>query len=494
MTNKTFIPRLKGFFQERSLYPFLLGLFFVLFQLKEAFILYSTAYVLLFIAMVMLLSAIPFAFLYIFFKNKKKPAIASLLAMITFLFFDNIRYALYQVCFLPYGRVKYLMVLILILLLLPLLLTKSNLKQINSYLNVLLIILVLFELANLGKNYMDSRSWIGYLKQDENIFESPVDTTGEKKYPDIYHIVLDAYTSSAELKTHWNYDNGKLDSNLSRLGFYSASKAKSNSTATQMSLAMTFNMDYLPNLDSIVGNDVVSTSAYRLAIKNNQVTSRLEEYGYNIINLSIFDIGDKEKFHQMHYMPDATSLPQFLFRDCFIKWPGNQKAPKFDGQTNLNLFSALEKTASAPHNKPIFVYAHLMMPHGPYYFDANGKMYPDGLGPVRSKYEAASNYIEQLIHTNTLVMHAVEKILASSKNPPIIIIHGDHGSRLLRETGNHTEEYSILARFYFPDQHYMGLYDSITPVNFYRVIFNCYFGEKLPILLDRQLYGVKDSH
>lgn len=487
-----FFKKIKYFFEEVILYPFLLGVFFVLFHLKDAFILYPGLYILLFICLCTLLSGFLFLVLYFFFKNKIKAGIIGILTMMVFLFFDNIRYTLYQLTHLPYIYLKFIVAALLILVLLPVLFTKSKLRQLNAYLNVLFIVLIVFELGAIGKTYFQSRSYIRYIQQKTIPTQSQTDKKENKNYPNIYHIVMDAYTSSEELKKNWNYDNAELDSFLIHKGFYSAWHAQSNSTATQMSMAMNFNMDYIPNFDSIIRNDVVSTSAYRLAIKNNQVVAQLIEKGYQIINLSIFDVADTKRFHNEVFMPDATSLPKFLFRDCLLKWPSNKKVPKFNGQTNLDIFSELEKVPAKQNKAPFFVYAHIMMPHGPDYFDRNGKMYPDGKGPF--KKETKKNYLESLIYANTLLMHSIEKIMTDSKTPPVIIIQGDHGSRLLREEGNYTEEYSMLARFYFPDKDYLMLYDSISPVNIYRVIFNKYFGSNYPMLQDRKIHSAMDSH
>lgn len=482
--------KLTHFLKEYSLHPFLLGLYFVFFQIKQAFILYNPLQIFLYIGITILAAILPYILIFPFLKNKKKAAVIGMLIMLTFFFFGNIRYELHGILenYVAFSREKYIISFILLLFILPVVFTKSKLQTITAYLNTLFIILILFELALGIVNYSQSRKWSKHIRPTTSVSHNKnVDNR-----PDIYHIVLDAYTSSEELKNNWLYHNTKLDTFLLNKGFFASNQAQSNSTATQISMAIELNMDYLPHLDSIVGNDLVSTSAYRLAIKNNKVVHSLKQMGYEIINLSIFDIDSLHRFHDMHYMPDATSLPRYLFRDCLIGWPQKEPALPFNGYTNQKLFRELEKIPDETHTKPIFVYAHLMMPHGPYYFDRLGNMYPDGAG--MPFIDPKREYLEQLIYTNKLLMHAIEKIMSTSKTPPIIIIQGDHGSRLLREEGNHEEEYSMLARFHFPDKDYSMLNDSISPVNIYRVVFNKYFEGKYPMLPYQRTKGVKESH
>jgi len=49
-------------------------------------------------------------------------------------------------------------------------------------------------------------------------------------------------------------------------------------------------------------------------------------------------------------------------------------------------------------------------------------------------------------------------------------------------------KFSILNSFYFSDKDYSQLYNSISPVNSFRVIFNKYFNTNLPILEDKRYY------
>jgi len=53
-------------------------------------------------------------------------------------------------------------------------------------------------------------------------------------------------------------------------------------------------------------------------------------------------------------------------------------------------------------------------------------------------------------------------------------------------------DFSILNAYYFPDQDYSDLYDSISPVNSFRVVLNRYLGAAYPILEDLTFGGTHE--
>ena len=150
-------------------------------------------------------------------------------------------------------------------------------------------------------------------------------------------------------------------------------------------------------------------------------------------------------------------------------------------------------------NKNKFIYGHIEMPHPPFMFDENGEK-PDSIFWPQWDYRAWADkkgYINQLIYTNKLTLEMIGNITASSKTPPIIIIQGDHGpasswkakssyenpdDRMIKE------RFSILNAYYLPNGGNALLYDSITPVNTFRVIFNHYFGKNFRLLEDKSFY------
>ena len=131
-------------------------------------------------------------------------------------------------------------------------------------------------------------------------------------------------------------------------------------------------------------------------------------------------------------------------------------------------------------------------------FDENGNTHEhqrlftlaEGAGNQDSVEEYWKGYREQVRFVNAEIKKVIEDILLKSETPPIILVMGDHGPAsmfnwkiedpvcLWERTGN---LYAILL----PEHQKDGtVYDSITPVNTFRILFNTYFATDLPLLED----------
>jgi len=137
---------------------------------------------------------------------------------------------------------------------------------------------------------------------------------------------------------------------------------------------------------------------------------------------------------------------------------------------------------------PKFVFAHIVSPHPPYIFDAQGNFNDVGFGEHDEKNlkpeEMSALYRGQVEFIDAQILEVVRVILEESKVPPIIIIQGDHGplvkDRFIRAP--------ILNAYYLPNGS-AHLYPSISPVNSFRVVLNDYFGQNLPMLEDLSRYS-----
>jgi hypothetical protein len=133
------------------------------------------------------------------------------------------------------------------------------------------------------------------------------------------------------------------------------------------------------------------------------------------------------------------------------------------------------------------VFAHIIALHGPtYLFDRDGVPLeidvpytllenPDVPGSGIDKYR------DQAIYITRRTEEMVQAILDSSSTPPVIILQADHGSGEVMNVNQRTAILNaILVKRECRDQ----LYPSMTPVNSFRTIFNCYFDANLPMLPD----------
>jgi hypothetical protein len=114
--------------------------------------------------------------------------------------------------------------------------------------------------------------------------------------------------------------------------------------------------------------------------------------------------------------------------------------------------------------------------------------------PAREPGEYRRKYRDQVLYLAQQVETMVARILENSSRTPIIILQGDHGpgSRLFREDPARSdlrERLSILNACYFPGAGRKRLYETITPVNTFRVLLNGYFGARLSLLADRNYFA-----
>ena len=137
---------------------------------------------------------------------------------------------------------------------------------------------------------------------------------------------------------------------------------------------------------------------------------------------------------------------------------------------------------------PVFVYVHFFIPHEPFYFDAQGKSMPD---EYAFGERTPGKYLEQLKYVNKLIEDITDVLVMKNRHEAVIILQGDHGYRYLTDQYGeriYDEATCILNAYYFPDGDYSMLYDSITPVNTFRIIFNKYLGARLPLLPDTSFH------
>ena len=149
---------------------------------------------------------------------------------------------------------------------------------------------------------------------------------------------------------------------------------------------------------------------------------------------------------------------------------------------------------------PTFAFAHIVCPHPPYAFDRAGILPKQRWTKTNAEYERVS-YADQLHYVNKLVMQTVDRILADSSTPPIIILQADHGpftpEQLARGAGkirirypdgkmrpDYRDRVPIFNAYYLPGDGRKALYDKITPVNTFRVVLAKYFGADLKLLDD----------
>ncbi|MCK4472467.1 MAG: sulfatase-like hydrolase/transferase, partial [Anaerolineae bacterium] len=318
---------------------------------------------------------------------------------------------------------------------------------------------------------------------------------------DIYYIIVDAYARADILEEVYHFDNSEFLSYLAEKGFYVADKSVTNYPQTSLSLASSLNFMYLDGLAGQMGTETDNRQPLHVMIKNNKVFQYLRNHGYTFLAFSS-GYGATEITNADIYMEPPKQWDISEFQEALITLTPLSVFRKtfFDARRDRVTY-AFDHIADATQvDGPTFAFVHVQVPHWPFIFDADGRPVEphNGIG-MRGDYEYdefIEGYKNQLIFVNRRLQNAIDEILPRASDLPIIIIQSDHGPDAKLDYGGWRiektylpERMSIFNAYYFPDQNYEALYESITPVNTFRVIFNNYFGADYELLGDRSYFA-----
>ncbi|MGB8191267.1 MAG: sulfatase-like hydrolase/transferase, partial [Chitinophagaceae bacterium] len=350
--------------------------------------------------------------------------------------------------------------------------TRQPFYNTYQYLNIVLIIFVAYEIVLITLlNATDGK--IKRITKDYPISDN-YKTCDTCSNPDIYFLVFDMYANSSVLKSFWNYDNHKLDNFLDSSGFYYARNSTSNYNYTVFSMGSTLNMDYQEK--GLKYTNAFRSSGQLSQFEDNELFRILKKQGYKFYNYSWFHFNDAPARIAPFVLTEPRELiaaQTFWFRfRSDIAWnfkifqgkkPIEKKlTPFFLKECTDNLsritesYAAIKKLSAEPQEKPLFLYAHFLMPHAPFLFDSAGNLKPQ-IEWMSVKHE---DYLEQLKYTNTVITDLCTRLMKEAKRPRVIIVQSDHGYRNYNSKDNLTPdvEFQNLNAFYFPDKDYKRLY------------------------------------
>jgi len=324
--------------------------------------------------------------------------------------------------------------------------------------------------------------------------------------PDIYYIVLDRYTDGSTLEREYGFDNSGFLGELAANDFYVADDSRANYLVTSQSLASSLNLMHIGFLTETMGRESSNWYPLHRMMERYRVWQFLKTEGYEFHHLGPAWSPTASNGHA-DYTYQYETLPEFSMMLCqtTIFYPLLQRAgwlnPRREKWARITRqFGDIGRIASEAGDRPRYVFAHFLLPHGPYVFAADGSYLPPA---VATSTPESDLYVGQVRAVNGLVLQMVRDILRTrdGSRPPVIVVQGDEGPYPVRAkslsfdwTGATDREISqkmrILNAIHAPlaaDSLYAGL----TPVNTFRIIFNGYFGTELPRLPD-QSYTYRD--
>jgi len=331
--------------------------------------------------------------------------------------------------------------------------------------------------------------------------------------PDIYWIVLDGFGRRDVLRDLYDFDSGPFLRALEEQGFFVAERARANYGQTLFSLASTLELDYLDALAARVGPDARDREPVIETLQGSFLLRTLRERGYAIVAFETGYRGTELRDADVHLVPEEPGLSEFQHAALDLTPLGMlaDRAPELDGFERHRrrirfVLRELPKLARMPG--PKFVFAHLIAPHPPFVFHADGSPAASGRG---FRFQDGSHYLEtstreayvegyrgQAAFLAREVQRAIRALLAAAPRPPVVIVQGDHGpgSRLDHDSLAGTdlrERMAILWAIHLPGPPEPGLHAALSPVNGFRIVLNRIFGDGLPLLPDRSYFATWDA-
>jgi hypothetical protein len=377
----------------------------------------------------------------------------------------------------------------------------SRVAQATAGLNVVAVILVVIAAATILP-YEISRAG------REPVSHAPPVLARTDAAPgrDIYFLVFDRYGSADAIERRFNITDNDLYGWLRERGFQVPANSHANYRATDFSLAATLNMQFLDNLTREVGRNSDDRTAAQEMLREHEVGRFLKSQGHRYYqiaswygpsrSIAIADeslvYGVSSEFESV--LNDTTVLPAIdRIRGVVSPEPTGRDRHR---EGSLFAFRQLRRVATAPG--PKFVFAHILLPHDPYVFKADGSPLSEEEAKAAPEPQL---YADHLAYANSQIKEIVGYLLAGPEEKrPIVIIEGDEGPLMCPAVDcvMHTQEYlrirlGNLVAMYLPGVDEV-LPDTFTPVNTFRVVLREYFGAELEPLPDRSFTWPDNEH
>ena len=359
----------------------------------------------------------------------------------------------------------------------------------------------------------------------ESSITKPADGIDGPEGPDIFYIIVDGYGRQDVLQDLYDLDNTAFLRALEQRGFRILEESSTNYNQTVLSLASSLNLGYF---------DIVEGLGQRMnyevlidLIWHSQVRDFLRRHGYHMVafrtafvytsiadaDLFLFPEGQGDEEERSNPASRANVVVALLFENSAgrilldfskaVREAMNRfiHEPLYAEQRERVLFTlaSLSKVAELPGRH--IVLAHVISPHPPFVFDADGNPlnpslpfnFADGSKFIQYGFGTREDYLtayrEQLQFLNVLLIESLDNVLAASEVPPIIILQADHGpGAYLRwddiMESNLEERSGILNALLLPGSPPDVLYPTMSPVNTFRLVLSLYFDADLPPLED----------
>jgi hypothetical protein len=438
-----------------------------------------------------------FAIMFLGVKSRQRAAIIVSFLIIVFCSYGNVYNALRdgfpQYLTLIRHRYLYPIVIVATGVVVYLLIKKipaKNLPGINSALNLIGLVMVVYNIAMITSFQIQQATKYNALSANQ-----ASNNQKSRPLPDIYFIVLDSYARADVLKSYFKFDNSPFIKELNDLGFYVPECSQSNYNFTIASVSTTLNMDYLGKFNLPIPANTHNTISYINHYQNSIVKQRLQSAGYKIISSESEYPWLEWKDADVYFnLPSQNGVAENLQPFELLYLQGTGLRFFIDNNPQADIISNKEvkyrigsyqlaqlKTVSQKVASPKFLFIDLEVTHPPFVFNTDGSLntetgFSDNIKDTNYP-QFQADYVNSIKFINGQMLDIVKTILANSKVPPIIFIQGDHGFRAPEYTNMNFEAFLVPGGEKY-------LYPTISPVNNFRVVENVVFDNPLPMLPD----------
>jgi hypothetical protein len=299
--------------------------------------------------------------------------------------------------------------------------------------------------------------------------------------PDIYFVILDDYAAPSQMKRYFHYDMSPFVKYLRQKGFI-VTEMNTESLATAAILAGRINREAKKRRDGVLSSGNLSNSLLEsmnilntqdeeqmIRLRNSKVIVYLKSIGYQFIHMGSW-------FAQTRYNQLADQNINcfgFQFKDELSMIIASNSVLRlavinryFHRKAVLDAFAAMENMP-ATDGKPKFIFAHIICPHTPYVFGANGEKLD--FNPGKSK-DNKQLYLDQHAFITKKVKELVDHKLSTAQAAPVIIIQADHGARM-----DKPRAHQVFSAIHIPNYKGKTWPDSISSTDTFRYVFTGIF-------------------
>jgi hypothetical protein len=319
--------------------------------------------------------------------------------------------------------------------------------------------------------------------------------------PDIYVLLLDGYPGRAAAMTEPSFDADAFPAALRTRGFDVAPDSRSNYITTRLTLPSVFAAAHIPDMPSLrrPGTRQQDAHVLRDATESGVVLSELGAAGYERIAIAsgYGEIGPR-RVDRLIIPPQIEEFEQSLLRSTMVGSIVDFLAPDAAAsQKHERIEATFEDAAlvaAEPHDRPRFVFVHVPGPHGPWVVDAAGNpfrgssVFASFVDPIKDPELRRHRFFEFSTYIANRTVATIDRILAASSKPPVIVVFSDHGPDISFDTrdplgADLNQRTSNFIAVLAPG-HADLLPDDATPVNIFPIVLDAYLGTDLAIQPD----------